>query len=187
MARSNSVDDHLPAPSAPEHPDGGGWRRRLVEVGRSLGSTLLMTAAMVGVVLLLSGGPLKQGEAVSFALKDVSGERVSSAELHGKPAVLYFWATWCTACKLTTGTVESYAARNSEVPVIAVSPEAPDVVASYLAGRDRPLRTVAEGGRLMQQLGVRAFPTTVVLDAEGRVVWNRSGILAPGELDLRAP
>ena len=163
-------------------PSSGG---RFVQVMRSLASTVLLTAAMVGAVIMLGAGPLPDGTVVDFNLSDLQGGEARSDVLRGKPVVLYFWATWCTACKLTTGTVEGFAARNPEVPVLAVSAESPDHLSGWVKSHESSLRVVAEGGRLMHKLGVKAFPTTVILDKAGRVLWNRSGVLVPGELELR--
>jgi thiol-disulfide isomerase/thioredoxin len=163
---------------------------RVLAVARSLGSTLLWTGAMVAVVLLVSGGPLKAGDPVDFSLTDVAGQRVNSDELRGKPTVLYFWATWCSACKLTTGTVEGFAARNPDTTVLAVTPENPALIVDWAKARSASgdasgLRWIAQGGPLLRKLGIAAFPTTVILDGDGKVLWNRSGVLMPGELDLR--
>lgn len=163
---------------------------RALAVARSLGSTLLWTAVMVAVVLLISGGPFKAGDALEFSVKDISGQPAQSQAQGSKPTVLYFWATWCSACKLTTGTVEGFAARNPEITVLAVTPESPALIRQWADERGHKpgpgsLRYVAQGGTLLRKLGVTSFPTTVVLDSEGKVAWNRSGVLIPGELDLR--
>lgn len=144
-----------------------------------------MTAAMVGVVLLVSGGPLEAGQPVDYSLQTLTGEHVGSEQTKGERTVVYFWATWCSACKVTTGSVEGFAERHPNTRVLAVSPESPAVIAAWNKGRSSPLKLVAEGGSMLRKLGVHAFPTTVILGADGRVEWNRSGVLVPGELDVR--
>jgi cytochrome oxidase Cu insertion factor (SCO1/SenC/PrrC family) len=38
--------------------------------------------------------PMDGQEAPAFALESLEGKRVSLGELRGKPALVYFWATW---------------------------------------------------------------------------------------------
>jgi len=38
-------------------------------------------------------------EAPLFSLKDLNGNQVSLSDYKGKPVLLFFWATWCVACK----------------------------------------------------------------------------------------
>ena len=37
--------------------------------------------------------------APDFQLRDMQGKRVSLQDYQGKPVLLTFWATWCSACR----------------------------------------------------------------------------------------
>ncbi len=154
---------------------------------RSVATTLgMVLVVLMAVAIFATGSPLS-GTAPSLSGRAMDGSVVRLDALRGQPVVLYFWATWCTACKLTSPTVDGLAARNPDVPVLAVASDDLATVKAYLEGEERDFKVVADGRSIVSALGIRAFPTTAILNAEGQVVWSRQGVLLPGELDLRMP
>ena len=153
---------------------------------RSVLSTLGLTALlMAGMAVLMARGP-STTPAPLFAAKTVTGAEVRLAAVPAKPVVLYFWATWCSACKLTSPIVSNYAARHPEVEVIGVAVDDEATVAAYLASSPRAFTTVIDDGTIARTYGISAYPTTFAIGKDGRVAWSRQGVLMPGELDLRA-
>ncbi len=139
------------------------------------------------VVLSLRGGTEVQGKAPDFSLVDTKGQRVALADLRGKPAVLYFWATWCTACKLTSPGIDAFARAHPEVPVLGIAEDEPADLTAYLADTPRSFRTALANRAITRAYRVRALPTTIALDAQGNVAWSRVGVVLPYELGWHVP
>jgi thiol-disulfide isomerase/thioredoxin len=180
----------------PAPPEGGGHepsRRRapLASKGwlaalRSWAVTLALGLGLFLALTTLVGGPMAKGTPIDFRVQDIDGQVVDSEALRGRKAVLYVWATWCQACSLTTPSVDAYASAHPDVPVLAVAADDPDAVRAAIAAHPRAFRTIPDGTALARELGVHAFPTTILIDEAGRVAWNRQGVLLPFELNLRA-
>ena len=116
-------------------------------------------------------------EAARWRLRSLDGGVVTLGAMRGRPVVLNFWATWCPPCVAELRTLQalhdSLAAEG--VVVALVSPERPTTVQPVLARRGVSAPAFVEAEPVPASLGVRALPTTVVLDAAGRVVLVRRG------------
>ena len=156
---------------------GLGWVRSIVW-------SVLLTLGVVLVMASLRGGPLQTTVAPPLSGVDMTGKAVDIATLTGKPVVLYFWASWCGACKLTSPTVDAYAQSHPDVTVIGVAMEDAADARKYLTDHERHFRILAASEKIQHDWPVRALPTTVVLDKAGRIAWQRVGVLLPFELNV---
>ncbi len=120
---------------------------------------------------------------------DLNGEQVDTATWKGSPGVINVWASWCAPCR-------------AEAPeLVAVSEKNPDVNFLGLDTRDSdaPARAFVEkfgisypnlpdpNGQLVLEfsdsLPPQAIPSTLLIDAQGRVAGRFLGAVEAGELD----
>ena len=178
----------LPQPQG--QPQGQPVPTRRQRVQRELRSwlwTLLLMAAVWMAVQSLRGGTQVTGIAPDFEVVDTSGNRLRLSELRGRPTVLYFWASWCNACKLTSPQVDAFSRDHPEITVIGMASDEPEDLRGYLAETPRSFRTALLTTQVARTYSISALPTTIVLDATGTVVWSRQGLMMPWELAWHVP
>lgn len=110
-----------------------------------------------------------------FTLPDLQGRARSSVEWRGRLVLLNFWATWCAPCREELPSLEAlHRALSSEgLAVVAVSLDgaAGDRVARFVADAGVTFPMLHDPSRsLADRLGVRVYPTSVLLDRGGRVL-----------------
>ena len=122
---------------------------------------------------------------------DLHGHRWTSAGLKGRVVVLNFWATWCGPCKEEMPSLQALQKDPSQGPsdaspavVIGINvKEMPSTVRRFLAAQHLDLPVVLDPqGDLTRQWGVRIYPTTVLIGADGRARWR-----VVGDLDWNGP
>jgi thiol-disulfide isomerase/thioredoxin len=163
------------------------WPQRLAAHARSWGLTLLITWLVWMTVQSLRGQLPLPAEAPDFVAQTLDGKPLQLRALRGHPVVLYFGASWCPACRVTAPTVDRFARSHPEVRVVGIAAEDAADARAYQDAHPRSFPIVAETAAIATAYGVRALPTTVVLDAGGRVTWSRQGVVLPWELDWHLP
>jgi len=120
---------------------------------------------------------LKLGEPMpDFTLPDLSGKTVKFSEVirDKKLVMINFWASWCVPCRLEMpGFEKIYGAKKAEgftILAIDEDKERPKLDA-YL--KEKPVSfpvLVDEDGTIAKQFGIRAFPTTIFVGGDGKIL-----------------
>lgn len=125
--------------------------------------------------------------APDFTLTDQFGNSHSLADYKGKTIFLNFWATWCPPCKAELPEIqqlyENYE-REGENALIVLGVAGPEIgeegteeeIAAFLEdnGLTYPVLMDTEGS-LFGAYGIRAFPTTFMIDRDGNVFGYLTG------------
>jgi len=126
----------------------------------------------------------KRGEGVDVSGTTLSGEKLDLATMRGKPVVLNVWGSWCPPCRKEAPDLQaaSVKLKADGVPVVGIDVRdldpAPAVAFEKRFGITYPSLYDPKGAQLLALRGAvsaNAIPTTLVLDADGRVAARING------------
>lgn len=143
------------------------WKSHLASLG-------LVIAVLFGVQAWqtrdVPSGPAPD---LTLTLVQPDGSRTSTtlaqwrAQHPGQPVALHVWAEWCPICRTEENSVTRLS-RDWPVLTIAMQSGRAEQVAGVLAKRQLPWATALDSrGEMARQLGFKAVPAFVVVDAQG--------------------
>jgi cytochrome c biogenesis protein CcmG/thiol:disulfide interchange protein DsbE len=117
--------------------------------------------------------PLSLKSAPPFVLPLLSGGEVDSRTFLGKPILLNFWATWCSACKEEVEELKKiYVRLGSRIHLlgVAVRDEVP-LLTSFVERYGVPFPIVLDSrGEVAIAYGITGVPETFLLNPEGVIL-----------------
>lgn len=130
-------------------------------------------------------------DTVDFALTDQHGTQHSISDYRGKVIFLNFWATWCSPCRMEMPDIQElyqeYEGMGEEAEVVFLSVATPGIGGE--GTREKVIRFMEENGytypvlmdetgEVSAMFGISAYPTTYMIDREGKVYGYVSGTLS---------
>jgi thiol-disulfide isomerase/thioredoxin len=126
--------------------------------------------------------------APTWKLKDLDGHDVSSDQLKGKVVVLDFWATWCVPCLAEipgyVALQKKYGPAGLVVVGASVDRRGPEYVKQFAQAHGMDYTLVMADETVVDAFGdLTAFPTTFLINREGRILNRKTGAVPPEEYE----
>lgn len=134
------------------------------------------------------GGDRRDAALTELELTTLTGTPVRVADLRGKPAVLNVWQQTCTPCKIEMPAIERvHREFGDAVRIVGIdSQDDPAKAAAFAADAGITYELWSdELGDVFAALDLSTIPTTVFLNADGRIVDAHTGALTADELRRR--
>jgi thiol-disulfide isomerase/thioredoxin len=122
--------------------------------------------------------------APDFTVKTIDGDSITLSDLRGKTVVLNFWATWCGPCRSEIPAFSRFSKAHPDVPVLGLSVDqgSPAKVRHTVRewGIEYPVAIIS--GALQKKYDISTLPTTVIIDADGKVQKINVGTMSESQL-----
>jgi len=142
---------------------------------------LKKSIVIVAFLFFLSGiaGALQPGVPVDLRLDDLSGNKVSLVDFRGKIVFLNFWTTWCSACRVEMPAMQQLYTRfkDQDFAMVTVNlQESPRTIRAFVERHDLTFTVLQDPQKEAgTRFGIRALPTTFILDKAGRIMGQAIG------------
>jgi peroxiredoxin len=157
-------------------------RRQVLSLGAGGAATLAF-----GLPTLAQASIAPSSPAPDFTLKSLDGPNLRLQEQRGKVVLLNFWATWCSPCREEMPQLnklyEKY--RSSGFTLLGVNVDEDSRNAAGIAGQMGVKFPVLfdSDKRVSKLYELKAMPSTVMIDRDGRVRFLNRGYKSGTELE----
>lgn len=115
----------------------------------------------------------------SLELVTLDGDYITNEEFAGKVVLFDFWATWCAPCRDAVPSLKALVARSKSLPLVVVSVSVDSdeaALRSFIGEHGMAWPQVwDQKHRFVREMGVEAYPTYLLADHEGAIVFRYSG------------
>ncbi len=115
---------------------------------------------------------------VSFNLKNLSSQSLSSADLQNKVVVINIWGTWCGPCVMEMPEFQQlhkkYAGAKDVVILTINNDEDLDTIKKFMSGKKYDFAVLRDENYL-SSVGINTFPTTWFINRNGQISFIKIG------------
>ncbi len=113
----------------------------------------------------------------TFDLENMEGQKVTLESLKGKVVLINFWFINCPPCRMEIPDLNELKAEyvGKNVEFLAITFDQKDQVSGFLQKNPFDFQILPNAQEIIGVYGVQGFPTSVVIDKEGKVVDSKMG------------
>lgn len=153
--------------------------------------SIFLLAAAIIIIALITGVAAFSGNNSSdesyyeensesgFIATTYTGKKVSySNDYAGKPLLINFSGTWCGPCKIEYPELQDlYENHSDEISLLVISSgDSLEIVQDFYPANSYTFDVVPDPtGEIADLYGISGFPTSLLIDAEGRIVDTHVG------------
>jgi thiol-disulfide isomerase/thioredoxin len=117
-----------------------------------------------------------------------NGTEVNLNQYKGTPVLYYFWAPWCTVCKVSMPNLEDFKENNPNVKIVAIalSYQNEQEVINFIESKDYSFTSYLGNINTAEAFKIKGFPTYYIADEEGRIVSKSMGYTSEFGMKLRS-
>lgn len=132
-------------------------------------------------------------QAPAFELRSLSGQRVSLEDYRGRPVLLTFWATWCSACRTELAEMQRLheAYQDDGLVVLAISIDNPKTQSKVKPtvrsqGWTFPVLLDPQTRVVTQFHPSKALPYFTFISEQGETLWVRTSFAKGDSCEMAA-
>lgn len=153
------------------------WFKIVVEI-------LLIILVLFAVRAWMQRGMIS-GSAPDFQADLLNGGTYAFLADKRRPLLLNFWASWCPVCKLEHESIQAISEDHAVITIAMQSGEAGEV-AAYMSQEKLQFPVINDpDGMLARQFGVRAVPSSFIIDKDNNIMFRETGFTSEIGLRLR--
>ena len=145
-------------------------------------------AAKIAMFEKAPGSDFMVGEtAPDFSLKSLEDQPINLEDYRGQVVLLNFWFVGCKPCIMEmpelNEIVADYASKG--ITFLAIGLDNPERINKFLETHDFDYTLLPNGRRVAQSYGITSYPTHLLLDKNGKVLFSQKGYFPGLQYALR--
>jgi len=137
--------------------------------------SMLLILFVVSLVINYLRKPNIDENIYQMSMVDIEKKSVDIAKYKGELLVVHFWATWCPTCRLEANNIESVS-KEYNLLSIAVSSGSDEKLISYMKKEQLSYKVINDNsGTLAKRFNIEAYPTTLIYNREGELIFTEVG------------